>query len=249
MVLATNNDVLPLMQTDQVVLFGDGSNNTIYDGWGSGEVYNKGITESLTPVKIYEGIENIQNSFTYIKNDKGYEIGFSGSNLTEQDIQEFAVKRPNVQRTVAILTISRRSGEGSDRSQDKSSTGTIISDSELNTFNMLVKYFDKIVIILNVGSFIELKDLKKNKNTSILISFLPGMEAGNAIADVLIGKANPSGHLTYTWAKTIPDYPTTSTFTESKEYVKYKEGLFVVYRYFEENIRIQEKIVFLLDMD
>ena len=100
MVLATNNDVLPLMQTDQVVLFGDGSNNTIYDGWGSGEVYNKVITESLTPVKIYEGIENIQNSFTYIKNDKGYDIGFSDSNLTEQDIQEFAVKRPNVQRTV-----------------------------------------------------------------------------------------------------------------------------------------------------
>ena len=138
MVLATNNDVLPLMQTEQVVLFGDGSNNTIYDGWGSGKVYNKGIAESLTTLKIYEGIENIQNSFTYIKNDKGYEIGFSGSNLTEQDIQEFAVKRPNVQRTVAILTISRRSGEESDRSQNKSSTGTIISDSELNTFNMLV---------------------------------------------------------------------------------------------------------------
>ena len=104
-------------------------------------------------------------------------------------------------------------------------------------------------MILNVGSVIELENIEKNEKTSILISFLPGMESGNAIADVLIGKANPSGHLTYTWAKTIPDYPTASAFTESKEYVKYKEGLFVVYRYFEENIRIQEKIVFLLDMD
>ena len=244
MVLATNNDVLPLRQTDQVVLFGDGSNNTIYGGWGSGEVYNKGKAEGLTPVKIYEGIENIQNNFTYIKNDKGYEIGLPGSNLTEQDIQDFAVKRPNVQRTVAILTISRRSGEGSDRPQDQSSTGTIISDTEFNTFNALIKYFDKIVVILNVGSVIELKDIEKNEKTSILISFLPGMEAGNAIADVLIGKANPSGHLTDTWAKTIADYPTTSTFIESIEYVKYKEGLFVGYRYFEEDGTTQGKVVF-----
>ena len=70
------------------------------------------------------------------------------------------------------------------------------------------------------------------------------MEAGNAIADVLNGKANPSGHLTDTWAKTIADYPTTITFTENIEYVKYKEGLFVGYRYFEDDGTTQEKVVF-----
>ena len=40
MVLASNKDnTLPLRQTDQVVLFGNGTQNTIYGGWGSGEVY------------------------------------------------------------------------------------------------------------------------------------------------------------------------------------------------------------------
>ena len=34
MVLATNNAELPLKSTDQVVLFGDGTKNTIYGGWG-----------------------------------------------------------------------------------------------------------------------------------------------------------------------------------------------------------------------
>jgi len=244
MVLATNNDPLPLRQTDQVVLFGDGTNNTIYGGWGSGEVYNKGTTDNLTPVKILEGIENIQNNFTYIKNEKGFEIGFPGSNLTEKDIADFAVKRENVQRTVAILTISRRSGEGSDRPQDKGNTGTLISDTEMTTYNALIQYFDKVVVILNVGSVIELNNIEQNEKTSILISYLPGMEAGNAIADVLIGKANPSGHLTDTWAKTIADYPTTTTFTENIGYVKYKEGLFVGYRYFEEDGSTQGKVVF-----
>ena len=152
MVLASNNDVLPLRQTDQVVLFGDGTKNTVYGGRGSGEVYNKGKEQSIIPVKIIEGIENYQNNFTYIKNDKGYEIGAPNSNLTEQEIQQFAIKRENVERTVAILTISRYSGEGSDRPRDNSTIGIKLSDRELNTFKAIDKYFDKIVIILNVGS-------------------------------------------------------------------------------------------------
>ena len=242
MVLATNFDVLPLRSTDQVVLFGDGTENTIYGGWGSGEVYNKGTWEGLTPIKVKEGIQNKSNRFIYVINNKGYELG--STSLTEADIQQFAVKTGNAQRTVAILTISRRSGEGSDRPQDKSNVGTLLSDNEMNTYNALIRYFDKVVVVLNVGSVIELNGIEKNEKTSILISFLPGMEAGNAIADVLVGDVNPSGRLTDTWAKTIADYPTTKTFTESIQYVKYKEGLFMGYRYFEEDSSTQGKVVF-----
>ena len=244
MVLATNNGGLPLQKTDQVVLFGDGTENTIYGGWGSGEVYNKGTQVNLTPIKVFEGIENKfkEGKFSYIKNDKGYEIGFPGSNLTEADIEQFATKGENIQRSVAILTISRRSGEGSDRPQ--TDTGTLLSLSENNTYYALIKYFDKVVVVLNVGSVMELGDWVENEKTSILISYLPGMEAGNAIADVLVGDVNPSGHLTDTWAKTIDDYPTTNTFSESIQYVKYKEGLFVGYRYFEDDSTTISKVVF-----
>ena len=66
MVLATNNDALPLRETDQVVLFGSGTENTIYGGWGSGEVYNKGTWSGLTPIKVKEGIQNKSNKFTFI---------------------------------------------------------------------------------------------------------------------------------------------------------------------------------------
>ena len=242
MVLATNNDALPLRNTDQVVLFGAGTENTIYGGWGSGEVYNKGTWDNLTPIKVLEGIENKKDKFIYIKNDIGYEI--NTTNLTDADVQAFSVKRENAERTVAILTISRRSGEGSDRPQDKSNVGTLLSDAEIETYNSLVKYFDKIVLVLNVGSVIELNGIEKESKVSILISYLPGMEAGNAIADILVGDANPSGHLTDTWASTIADYPTTNTFTESIQYVRYKEGLFVGYRYFEDDATTQSKVVF-----
>ena len=241
MVLATNNGGLPLQKTDQVVLFGDGTVNTTYGGWGSGEVYQKGTDEEIIPVKILEGIENKKEKFIYIKNDKGYEIG---QNLTDADIEEFSKKQGEAKRSVAILTITRRSGEGSDRPMDQSDVGTLLSDSEMETYNSIIKYFDKLIIVLNVGSVMELNDIEKNEKVSILIAFLPGMEAGNAIADILVGDVNPSGHLTDTWAKTINDYPTTETFLESINYVKYKEGLFMGYRYFEDDKDKQSKVVF-----
>ena len=241
MVLATNNGALPLQKTDQVVLFGEGTKNTIYGGWGSGEVYNKGTIDNMSPVTVLEGIENKKDKFIYVQNEKGYLLGNS---LKENDIEEFSQKKEGAERSIAILTISRRSGEGADRPQDSGDSGVLLSSAEIDTFNALNRYFDKIVMILNVGSVIELEGFEKNEKTSILISFLPGMEAGNAIADILVGDAYPSAHLTDTWAQKINDYPTTSTFKETEKYVKYKEGLFVGYRYFEENEQTQSKVVF-----
>ena len=247
MVLATNNDILPLTSTDQVVLFGLGTSKTVYGGTGSGIVYQKGTKIPINPVMVLEGIQNKKDKFIYVENDIGYELGTGidyGKNLTEDNIKEFSTKREGAKRTIAILTISRISGEGSDRSRDSSSEGTLLSKRELDTFDSIKKYFDKIVLVLNVPSVIELNGLDQDKNVSILIAFLPGMEAGNAIADILVGDVNPSGHLTDTWAKTIDDYPTTSTFSENIKYVKYKEGIFVGYRYFEDNAETQKKVVF-----
>ena len=247
MVLATNNDILPLTSTDQVVLFGLGTSKTVYGGTGSGIVYQKGTKIPINPVMVLEGIQNKKDKFIYVENDIGYELGTGidyGKNLTDENIKEFSTKREGAKRTIAILTISRISGEGSDRSRDSSSEGTLLSKRELDTFDSIKKYFDKIVLVLNVPSVIELNGLEQDKNVSILIAFLPGMEAGNAIADILVGDVNPSGHLTDTWAKTIDDYPTTSTFSENIKYVKYKEGIFVGYRYFEDNAETQKKVVF-----
>ena len=249
-VLATNNG-LPIVSKDQVVLFGKGTNDTICGPVEKG-VYKKGTKNPITPVMVLEGFENKikenKNKFIYIKNEIGYEIGLSGidpnKSLTEDDIKLFANKIDGANRSIAIMTISRRPVESGDNHQDKSNSVTQLTDSEKETYNLLYKYFDHIVIVLNVGTVIELNGIEKDKKTSIIISFYPGIEAGNAIADVLLGDENPSGHLSDTWSKTINDYPSTSTFLESEKYVKYKEGLFVGYRYFEDDEDKISKVVF-----
>ena len=152
MVLATNNGELPIKSNDLVVLFGNGTINTIYGGWGSGEVYNKGTSENMIPVTILEGIENKTDKCKYKKNEIGYEIGIPGlqdnKNLTDEDIELLSQKVEGEDRSIAILTISRRSGEGSDRPQDSSSSGTLLTDSEIATYNSLKNHFNPIPVTL-----------------------------------------------------------------------------------------------------
>ena len=72
---------------------------------------------------------------------------------------------------------------------------------------------------------------------ALLQAWYPGQEGGTAIAEILFGDVNPSGHLPATFERRWPDnpaypsyYPVPGTLT-----IEYKEGVFVGYRGFEEN--------------
>lgn len=63
-------------------------------------------------------------------------------------------------------------------------------------------------------------------------AFFGGNECGNAIADVLFGKYNPSGKLPVTFPKVYEDVPSSKNFGNALDTV-YAEGLKVGYRYFD----------------
>lgn len=65
-----------------------------------------------------------------------------------------------------------------------------------------------------------------------LKAFLGGNEGGNAIADVIFGKMNPSGKLPMTFPKVLEDCPSHANFGQAMTTV-YAEGLKVGYRYFD----------------
>ncbi len=66
---------------------------------------------------------------------------------------------------------------------------------------------------------------------AILFSGYCGQEGGHAVADILLGKVNPSGHLTITFPRSIEQYPA-NYYTRGTE-ISYDEGIFVGYRYFD----------------
>ena len=90
---------------------------------------------------------------------------------------------------------------------------------------------------INAGAQVDLSFMDEFKNIKALLTIVqPGMEGGNAFADVVSGKVTPSGKLTDTWAYKYEDYPNSETFSHNNGNVEtevYKEGIYVGYRYFD----------------
>ena len=75
-----------------------------------------------------------------------------------------------------------------------------------------------------------------DKVPALLMTYYPGQEGGTAIADVLLGKQNPEGHLPVTFDRDWKDNPSYNDYYSHKEadgiqHVQYKDGLLVGYRY------------------
>jgi beta-glucosidase len=70
---------------------------------------------------------------------------------------------------------------------------------------------------------------------ALLDAFYPGQEGGTAIAEVLLGKTNPSGKLPFTWEKRWEDCPAYGNYptAQTPQSNTYKEGVFAGYRGFD----------------
>lgn len=68
---------------------------------------------------------------------------------------------------------------------------------------------------------------------TIVQAWYQGQEAGNALADVIFGKVNPSGKLPTTFPVRLQDNPTYNTWPGENQQVVYGEGIFMGYRHYE----------------
>jgi beta-glucosidase len=66
---------------------------------------------------------------------------------------------------------------------------------------------------------------------AVVQAWYPGQEVGNAIADVLLGKAEPGGRLPQTFPRRLEDDPTRGNYPGEAGHVRYAEGVHVGYRH------------------
>ncbi len=266
MVLLENNGVLPLEKRGKIALFGIGAVRTIRGGTGSGDPFNGGLSgggdasvdqSSRYHIHILDafeagGYEVVTASELRIQADK-YDV--LKRQQKNQVMQTFMFPEPYLkeeevifaaeQSDTGIYVLSRNSGEGTDRKQKYYSEQLsvryeigdyLLAAQEKDNIRLLRKHFKHLIIVLNVGGIIDMKDIKEAEPDSILLMGLAGQEGGRAVRDILNGTLFPSGKLTDTWAAKYEDYPASSTFADNdgnSELEKYQEGIFVGYRYFD----------------
>lgn len=89
----------------------------------------------------------------------------------------------------------------------------------------------RTVVVLQTGAPVTMPWL--DDVAAVLQGWYPGQEAGNAIADVLFGAVNPSGKLPQTFPVRLEDNPAYINYPGENGRVRYGEGIFVGYRYYE----------------
>ena len=243
MVLLENNGILPLKKGKRVALLGVDSYDALVGGSGSGHVnrqYEVSIYEGLKRAGFSLDAEQSKIYMDYVEAEKSKqnrEFFWVVPTINELAVNQERAEALAQRNDLCILTIGRMAGEGDDRRLEKGDY--YLSDLEmLNLQNLCTAFHAKkkpVVVLLSMGSFVEMSSWKHLPD-AILHTWLPGQEEGNAIADVLTGKVNPSGKLPFTIAARYEDYSSSANFPSSNDNpaeVEYKEDVFVGYRHFD----------------
>ena len=173
-------------------------------------------------------------------------------------------------KDAAIVVFGRQGGEGMDFCTDMKAaleTGTTgmdksvaetanykegqhqleLGQEEQELLSHAEENFEKVIVVINSANVMEVGTLRDDpKVDAILWMAYPGSMGTVALANILKGEVNPSGHTVDTWMvdmRSDPTFPNTSAekyLNVSKEnalgdsyVVEYEEGIYFGYRYYE----------------
>ncbi|WP_326984158.1 beta-glucosidase BglX [Chryseobacterium sp. MYb264] len=213
MVLMKNeNQVLPLKKSGTVAVIGPLVNNSMNMA-GTWSV----ATKHAISVNLMQGLQANYGKDVKFLSAKGANIDYDAKleeiyaahgkktdrdNRSKEALLKEAVDVAN-KADVIVLAI----GESAEMSGESSSrTEITIPQSQVDLLNELKKTGKPIAMVLFTGRPLALTNVKDTPD-AILNAWFPGSEAGNAIADVLFGKVNPSGKLPMTFPRSLGQVP------------------------------------------
>jgi beta-glucosidase len=254
--LKNDGNALPLAKGERVALFGNTTYNMIAGGTGSGDVhkpYTIQLPQGMANAgyKVQEELTKTYQSYLVMakaKQPRSRNFFIAPPPIPEMNVDTIVNKEAEG-ADVAIITIGRNAGEGADRKVENDFT---LTDAERGLINGVSDAFHakgkKVIVVLNIGGVVEVASWR-DKVDGILLAWQPGLEAGNAIADVLSGKVDPSGKLATTFPMEYKDVPSANSFPGKElpmaegekpspmrgrpSEVTYQDGIYVGYRYYD----------------
>ncbi|MCQ4082452.1 glycoside hydrolase family 3 C-terminal domain-containing protein [Streptomyces sp. RB6PN25] len=207
--LKDSGTVLPLGSSTQsiAVIGADASTSPQTAGGGSAGVNSSG---TVTPL---QGITARAGSGTKVSYNDGSDTTSAASLAASS--------------SVAVVFVSDYESEGSDLSSID------LPSSENSLISAVAAANPNTVVVLNTGSAVTMPWLSSVKGA--LEAWYPGQEDGNAIASVLFGDVDPSGHLPVTFPTSLSQVPAqgAAQWPGQNGTVQYSEGLNVGYRWYD----------------
>ncbi len=213
MVLLKNDSVLPLSEEEKIVFVGEFASRPRYQGGGSSHI------NSFRVSSVLDQVSNLPN-VTYVK-------GFSCTDdVYEEALAKEAVEACKQADKVVIFAGLPDSfeSEGYDRRHMR------LPDCQNRVIKEILALQPDTIVVLHNGSPVEMPWLDDVKG--LLEAYLGGQAVGEAVADLLFGRVNPSGKLAETIPYKLSDNPSHLSFGDG-ENVEYREGIFVGYRYYD----------------
>ncbi len=208
-VLLKNADnILPLKKERKIALMGHMAKHPRYQGTGSSHI---------NPIRLVSAVEAMPGCV--------YAPGCDGhGNTTDSLIAEAVAAAKAAEIAVLFVGLPEKyESEGFDRDTVQMPQGQLRLIEEVSRAN------PNTVAVLTCGSVVECPWADAVK--AILYMGLPGQAGGEAIANLLYGKGNPSGRLTESWPYTYADCPTSGCYGTKN--AQYREGIYVGYRYYD----------------
>jgi len=215
---ASGNYLLTFTGDDGYRVFLDGK--TLIDNWVQESSTTKDTEVSLEAGKSYElRIEYFQAGGDFVAR-----LGWRTPAGTPYADAIAAAKKSDV--AVVCVSTDGTDGEGNDRpSMD-------LPHDQAALIRAIAAVNKKTIVVMNNGTPIIMTNWL-NQTPGVIEAWYPGEEGGAAIAAILFGEVNPSGHLPTTVGANRDDYPDAGNFPGRNGQVNYAEGIYVGYRHFD----------------
>jgi beta-glucosidase len=216
MVLLKNNGILPLKNHQHIAVIGRAAEEAHFQGGGSSHI---------NPTMVDNPFKELQK--IAVDSELSYAEGYPAGTAFDQSLIDSAVNNAR-SADVALLYLAlpeSKESEGYDRPD------LDLTRQQVALIKAVTAVQPKTVVILNNGAPIAMNEWIDG-TAAVLEAWMMGQAGGGAIADVLYGKVNPSGKLAETFPLKLVDTPAHINFPGGNGEVRYGEGIFIGYRYY-----------------
>lgn len=234
-VLLKNEKVLPLNTeiTKSIAVIGENAVRKFAIGGGSSQIKAK------YEITFLEGLKNAIGDKTSIDFAQGYFLSKKNT-VDEKMIKEAVALAKKSDLAIVVggwIHNWNESGNWNDNVYDAEEVdkpNITMPFGQDRLIQEVLKANPNTIIILYGGGPVDMS-LWVNQAKGIIQAWYPGMEGGNALANILTGKVNPSGKLPMTFPKKLEDSPAQvlGEYPGENGVVTYKDDIFVGYRYFD----------------